>query len=78
MYSGDITSMMPSKEENMVLLDALEKVNPQASSSLEDQSDKELRYTIIQFKINKENTESVEEVTENYFRQVMVFESVIW
>lgn len=66
MYSGDITSMMPSKEENMVLLDALEKVNPQASSSLEDQSDKELRYTIIQFKINKENTESVEEVTENY------------
>ena len=33
---------------------------------MEDQSDKELRYTIIQFKINKENTESVEEVTENY------------
>lgn len=66
MYSGDITSMMPSKEENMVLIDALEKVNPKALSSLEDQTDKELKYTIMQFKINKENTESVEEVTENY------------
>lgn len=66
MYSGDITSMMPSKEENMVLIDALEKANPKALSSLEDQTDKELKYTIIQFKINKENTESVEEVTENY------------
>lgn len=66
MYSGDITSMMPSKEENMVLLDALQKVNPGTLSSLEDQTDKELKYTIIQFKISKENTESVKEVTENY------------
>lgn len=66
MYSDEITSMMPSKEENMVLLDALEKANPQALSSFEDQTNKELRYTIIQFKINKEKTETVRERTENY------------
>lgn len=65
-FTREVSSMMPSKEENMVLVDALEKAKPDAVSSLEDQSGKELSYTIIQFKLSKGKTESVSKVTENY------------
>lgn len=65
-YSGEVNTMMPSKEENMVLLDALERRDPQIRPKFEDQSNMELKYTIIQFKINKESGLPITDVTHNF------------
>lgn len=65
-YMKDINTMTPSKEENMILLETLTSKDP--SKRFDDQSNNELKYTIIQFKINKPSSgdSSIEQITSNF------------
>lgn len=69
---GIINTMMPSREENMILLDVLKEKKNQA---FEDQTNKEFKYTIIQFKKNS-NTHDVEQTTKDYLDKTWYFEEL--
>lgn len=59
-----ISTATPLKEENMVLLETLRSRD--ASQKYEDQSDKELKYTIVQFRLAGPRSRNDEvEVTQN-------------
>lgn len=66
-YSQEINTITPSKEENMVLMDQLQ----QRSAKLDtlDQSESELKYTIIQFMMNRKKPEepkAVESISNDF------------
>lgn len=63
-YSGEISTIMSSREENMVLLDTLKSKNP--TQQYEEQSNSELKYTIFEFKRPKDASQGVEDITTNY------------
>lgn len=64
----EISTVTPSKEENMVLRDKL----PQSTI---DETQDELTYTIIQFKLNREFV-SVENTTKDYLEKSWYFEQL--
>lgn len=63
-YSGEISTVMSSREENMVLLDVLKAKSP--GQQYEDQSNAELKYTIFEFKRPRDDSQGIEQTTENY------------
>lgn len=64
-YVEEINTMMPSKEENLILADTLLKKDP--NTKIEDQSNNELKYTIIEFMKNRHQKEQkVETITQEY------------
>lgn len=63
-----ILTATPLKEENMVLLETLHSRD--SNQKFEDQTDKELKYTILQFKLSGPRSSSDEvEVTRNFLEK---------
>lgn len=58
-----ISTATPLKEENMVLVETLRERDPK--QTFEDQTGKELRYTIVQFRLRAAESHSDRDITQN-------------
>lgn len=78
-YTKDINTMTPSKEENIVLIDTLNKKDPDAR--IPDQTNNELKYTIIEFRKKRtdeetDNTQKIQNITKDYLDKSWYLEEI--